>query len=257
MRRVQKAAAVLAALALTTALAVPVWAENTATLSGTDNDNEAKIEVKATYSLQTKYHVDIKWDDMSFTYTPGEWKPETDETDHTDYLQYVSDDNVNVGWNNGTNAGKASRYITVTNKSNANVNVGIKFELTNGTDDLNYNRVDALFFDENMTHTGSTASNMKSGSLTSIWMQRADANVLGSKDTNGQAATAKQDTMGYNIQGAPSTAKIGVFLIGRPAKAMSNEKIGTITLTLSDGGDSAPVENKSKNYMQDLSSGND
>ncbi len=79
------------------------------------------IDVKAKYNdataTPTVYSVDLKWDDMTFTYNASgtrTWDPAT----HT----YT--DNTTAGWN------KTTAEVTATNHSNADVNVTMTYEAT-------------------------------------------------------------------------------------------------------------------------------
>ncbi len=231
MKRTKQAAAVFTALALAATMAVPVWAtENESGTTLIDNDTankEATCDVTGTYNVQTVYHVDIEWSKMNFTYTPGTWIPENGSEN---LLQYKGD---NVGWNNNGADGNPSHYVKITNKSNVNVNIDLSYA---NEDTLNDNRVEADFIV--LREVGGHTEYYKT--VKSIWMERADANVVGTVQSTG--GTTDGTTKKYNAQGTVSEALLYISLSGRPAKAINNEKVGTLTLTVGDGGDTAPDE---------------
>lgn len=252
MRRVQKAAAVLAALALTTALAVPVWAAagSTEITKGADDsaitNNPVSIEVSGTYEMKKVYHVDITWDDMTdFVYNAGTWTPEKENKD--DMLQYQ--DTSKIGWNNN-DGNNPKRKITVTNKSNANLAFEFGFEAKNTA---NKDRINAAFVDVATAGTldghGETYT-----SVTKFWMQRADANVKGTQNATG---TSAGQNMGYSATGVASKAEFYFNLTGRPVDTIQqSDGIGTITITVSDAdangisGITVPDTGYDKTYAQ-------
>lgn len=104
-------------LALAASLSLTAFAENT--LTGGNNSDE--IDVSVTYqdatTQPTVYSVDVTWESMAFTYRDAgtrTWNPATHKYDVTE----------NGGWN------KTSANITVTNHSNAAVNVTVTYAAT-------------------------------------------------------------------------------------------------------------------------------
>lgn len=113
----KKIIALILALALIMSMSITAFAAETGNLNDTTTSKD--ITVTGTYNAggtaATKVSVDITWDAMSFTYTAeseGTWNPSS----HT----YT--DKAAASWASTTNT------VTVTNHSNADVNVSFSFE---------------------------------------------------------------------------------------------------------------------------------
>lgn len=232
MKRVQTAAAALTALALTAALAVPVWAETAGTDLIDTSSGTAEKEVHGTYNREAVYHLDISWGSMEFTYEPGVWTPE--KTDGSDLLGYDkktdtdTGNKIGVGWDNSNETINA---ITVTNKSNANIQLTFKYAAESG-----YEEISGGFYET----VSAYGARKKIDETKGIWMQRADANISGmAYDSN---ATEGNHEITSVVKGIASEAKLVLVLSGRPKKNITNQKIGTVTITLTDAGDEDPAE---------------
>lgn len=230
MKRVQTAAAALTALALTAALAVPVWAADASpkTVESVETgSNTAEIAVTAVYNPETVYHVDISWGSMAFEYNPGEW---TAESGDEDKLAYTG---KNVGWNNGDND---NNFIKIVNKSNENVCVTPSF-----TEETDYSNIKCYFYDNSSTEIETSKG---------IWMQRADANIDGvTKEAN---TTSQDHNRSYITTGKAPVANLKLYLTGRPNKKTGENgtTIGTVTLTLTSADDNPTEGFYSKTYDQ-------
>lgn len=118
----KKLFATIISLAMVLSMGVTAFAaEGSATGQGA---GDRTIDVTAKYdkstSAETVYNVDITWESMSFTYTESGtkvWNPET----HT----YTT--TTNGGWD------KTEADITVTNHSNASVDVAVEYTAVEGT----------------------------------------------------------------------------------------------------------------------------
>ena len=124
------------ALALTLALALCVLAIPTFAAPA-DNTHEVEVTVNSGSAQDIVYRVDVVWDALDFTYNFNsegvEWDPAT-------HAYKTAGDGAVGAWN------KTSANITVTNHSNAAVNVsatkadvantGVTFELTNASFEL-------------------------------------------------------------------------------------------------------------------------
>lgn len=231
MKRVQKAAAALAALALTAAITLPAGAVDTTgnIYKITADTNTATCKVMGTYDLQTVYHVDVEWGGMEFTYTPGTWMGDNSNShDDNEKLQYVGKNGEAVGWNNGTEGepnSSENHKIKITNKSNANVLVELSYESTDPACE---------------DHVGGFFRNTD-GEYTQVWMERADKNVVGT--VSGTSSNHHPDAM--NVTGKPTATTVYLCLYGRPSKAISEQtEIGQVTLTLSAGTETKPQKNE-------------
>lgn len=114
----KKVFAGLMALVMALSMSVTAFADNSVNDMGTGSKT---IDVTATYkpaTAETIYNVDIKWDEMSFTYTESGSKTWNAST-HT-----YSDSKVSGSWN------KTEAKITVTNHSDVAVNVAITYAPT-------------------------------------------------------------------------------------------------------------------------------
>lgn len=235
MKRTKQAAAVFTALALAATMAVPVWVTvpESSMISSETTDQKATCQVNGTYNVEKVYCLEIEWSDMNFTYEPGKWKASTDSKSGKEVLGYESEDNKAVGWNNVTiespsgngQTAQTSRYIKVTNKSNANVKVNFGFEpITNEE-----KRLKGEFW------VGNTDVNDNNNG---IWMQRADANVDGIHMTAGGTDGAH----GTEKTGIATEAVIDFYMTGRPMRKYETEsKMGDIVVTLTDAGDEDPA----------------
>ena len=121
----KKIISVLLAVALIAAMSVTVFAHDSAdntftSLPCTDSsDVNVKIATQTGTTVATVYHVDVTWDSLDFTYTynkseKNSWNPEN----HT-FSEDGSEDTNN--WD------KTSAKVTVTNHSNAAVNVAAAY----------------------------------------------------------------------------------------------------------------------------------
>lgn len=227
MRKAQKAAAAMTALALAAVLAVPVWADNAnneAHLTATTNapTDSAEINVKATYQPEDVYHVDIAWQSMEFTYTPGVWMGTNATThDENETMTYLPENDTEMGWNNNN----GNNIITVTNKSNVDIGVNFDFEFENKAKAGCEGRVSASFYDANakVTLLKENSTTQTEGAVGDIWMERADKQVITLEDGN---KTSKD-------VGKASEAKIHLILSGRPKYKLDNDVIGTVTIKIS------------------------
>lgn len=98
-------------------------------ISGAINQSQ-EIDVTGTLSgtVEKIYKVDVAWEAMNFTYTKG-----TEKWDTTEH-KYVA-----IGGSEGTWS-KTDNKITITNHSNAGINVGLGFTPTNVSGSFNSNR---------------------------------------------------------------------------------------------------------------------
>lgn len=222
MKRVQQAAATLAALALTAAITLPAGAVDTTSsnmVSVTTLPQSASHNIIATYQPDTYYHVDITWGSLEFTYEPGVWMG--NQHSENEELTYQSDNGKKMGWNNENKTG-GNNHIHIENKSNANVGINLKFDITNEecTD-----RVTGAFWDQytKKTITKNTSTDLSSGFANNIWMERADKNVYQLDENN--IATD---------EGTASVADLYLNLLNRPRNALQDAVIGTVTITLSE-----------------------
>ena len=106
MRKLNKAVAAVATLAIAASMAAPAFAA----VNDADNPSafDSTVPVKATYTLPERvYNLDVDWADLAFVFDGGHWNT----TDH----QYD-----NVEWTKDTGS------ITVTNHSNNEVAVNFK-----------------------------------------------------------------------------------------------------------------------------------
>lgn len=118
----KKLFATIIALAMVLSMSVTAFAaEGSVTGQGA---GDKTIDVTAKYdkstSTETVYNVDIKWDSMTFTYTESGtkvWNPAT----HTYTTSKTS------GWD------KTEANVTVTNHSNASVDVSVEYAPVAGT----------------------------------------------------------------------------------------------------------------------------
>ena len=115
----KKIFALVLALVLTAALAVTCFAANAEGLDDGENaTNDVKVSYQAGSAAGAVYSVDVVFDDMTFTYIDtvmGTWNPEEHDYDGT----------VDAHWN------KTSANITVTNHSNAAIDVTVTFNENN------------------------------------------------------------------------------------------------------------------------------
>ncbi len=170
----KKLFAILTSLALLVSMSVTAFAaEPDATLTG--DGKSTTIDVNVTYadatSTPTVYSVDVQWQEMSFQYNyagPMVWNPETHEYQ----------DQARGDWESNT------ADITVTNHSNAAVNVTVTYT-ANGTTGVTGTITNGSFTLENAVGkavaeadaetatltisgvpTDTTARNLKVGSVT-------------------------------------------------------------------------------------------
>lgn len=113
----KKLLAILLAVVMTCTLVFSVYAADE-TLNATGNaDEDVNVTVKVEVT-ETKYHVDITWDDLTFVYktTKGEWNPSTHEYD-----------DVDSGWENDT------ATVEIVNHSNAGIAISKTYVANDAT----------------------------------------------------------------------------------------------------------------------------
>lgn len=118
----KKLAASLLTISLMMGMGTTAFAESGSTTIGENGSQPIDVTAKHTGSTDTDtvYSVDIVWDDMTFTYHESgsrTWNP----SDHT----YT--DNTTAGWD------KTTADVTVTNHSNADVDVALAYTPVDGT----------------------------------------------------------------------------------------------------------------------------
>ena len=162
----KKLVSLLAAAALVCTMSTTAFANTVNTEGGTDS-----AVVTATYqaggAAATVYSVDIKWDEMSFTYTAagqGTWNPTTHE------------------YNGGSEASwSGSKNIVVTNHSNAAVKATASFRADSSYDAVGMN------FENNIT-TVNSAEGTEVASAPNVTIKATPTGTL-PEATNGKIGT--------------------------------------------------------------------
>ena len=163
----KKITTLLAAAALTCAMGTTAFAADQDGVKTGDYTADVKGTYKAGGAAATVYSVDIKWDEMSFTYTAagqGTWNPTTHE------------------YNGGSEASwSGSKNIVVTNHSNAAVKATASFRADSSYDAVGMN------FENNIT-TVNSAEGTEVASAPNVTIKATPTGTL-PEATNGKIGT--------------------------------------------------------------------
>lgn len=117
----KKIFATIIALAMVLAMSVTAFAaEDTGNKPGDSQDIDVTAKTESSTTTPTVYSVDISWDSMTFTYSESgtkTWNPEN----------HTFTTSTSGGWD------KTTANVTVTNHSNATVDVAVTYSAVDGT----------------------------------------------------------------------------------------------------------------------------
>lgn len=180
MRKLNKAVAAVATLAIAASMAAPAFA---AVGDSSTIPTIPKQEIKASMTAPTPvYNVNVEWKGLSFTYNAGEW--------NTEELKYeAGTTSSSVGWNN-----QEDHYIKVTNKSNAALTATVTAKITHDTDNIKVSVADK--------EAGISSSAEYS-------LASADANIKGDV-TTGTSTTTNEVKLALSGRPAASMDKITI-----------------------------------------------